>query len=80
MKFPYHVTNRHGTVLAGFTSEPDAQRYAKERAAGTYQTPRETFRVVSMLKPTKAPNGRLVGECWGEYESRESADYTAGPR
>jgi hypothetical protein len=77
MKLPYQVQTKHGSVLAAFAHESDARGYAEHRAATTFQTPTAVFRVVSMTKTTKAPNGRLIGELWGEYESRPNADWKA---
>lgn len=73
-RLPFEIHNRHGSVLAAFAHETDAKRYAEERAARTFQTPPDVIKVVSMLKTTKAPNGRLVGEVFYEFETKSSAE------
>lgn len=59
MKLRYHVKNRYGT---------DAERWARDRAVSTYQTPVEVFSVYDMRRTTKV-NGRLVGTLLFEWES-----------
>lgn len=60
VKFRYHITSRHGSVLAGFKFEGDAVAWACARAASTFQTPPEEFSVRDMTCTDKI-GGRLVG-------------------
>lgn len=70
MKLPFQVSNRHGSVLAAFAHEADADEWARRRAESTYQTPVEVISVRDMTKTVKMPNGRLHGELVCEYDGR----------